>query len=276
MRNIQDIKQLIRLIFIRPITQPLFEALHSFSIRMMNYGNALFENTGELNVFRDIVKKSNRLSTNKKNKDFVCLDIGGNIGAYAKKCIEIAHDELKNERNLKWISFEPAPITFEMCKQTLSPFKDAEVVQVAASNTIGHAKFKVASAKYIGTNRLLADHEDITNETDSNSIDVTVTTLDQFIQERGIDHVDFLKIDAEGFDLEVIKGAIESIKKNMIEHIQFEYGFSTNPHFLKEYTDILSPYYDLYRILPSGMRKLNAYNPDIEIALGINYLCIRK
>ena len=41
------------------------------------------------------------------------------------------------------------------------------------------------------------------------SVDVPVTTLDSF----EFDDVDFLKIDAEGFELDVLKGAVETLKR---------------------------------------------------------------
>ena len=54
---------------------------------------------------------------------------------------------------------------------------------------------------------------------------IQVTTLDQFLMDQMIDHVNFLKIDTEGFDALVIIGALESIESGKIDLIQFEYNW---------------------------------------------------
>ena len=45
---------------------------------------------------------------------------------------------------------------------------------------------------------------------------------DEYIKENNIDVIDFLKIDTEGFEFNVIKGFGNAIKK--VRYIQFEYG----------------------------------------------------
>ena len=47
--------------------------------------------------------------------------------------------------------------------------------------------------------------------------EVDVTTLDAFIIEYNIEHVDLLKIDTEGFEFSVMSGCLESIKNNKIK-----------------------------------------------------------
>jgi hypothetical protein len=49
-----------------------------------------------------------------------------------------------------------------------------------------------------------------------------IRTLDEYVEQEGVVRIDFLKIDTEGFELEVLKGACKSLHK--IEMIQFEYG----------------------------------------------------
>lgn len=45
------------------------------------------------------------------------------------------------------------------------------------------------------------------------SKEVSMMTLDKFVQERGVEKVDFIKIDTEGYEKQIIKGAKEVIKK---------------------------------------------------------------
>ena len=51
---------------------------------------------------------------------------------------------------------------------------------------------------------------------------IEVRRLDTYAIEHNITHIDFLKIDVEGFEMEVIKGAGELLHN--IDYVQFEYG----------------------------------------------------
>ncbi len=54
--------------------------------------------------------------------------------------------------------------------------------------------------------------------------DVEVTTFDDAMRQMGWDHADVLKIDAEGFDLQVMRGAHETLARGGVDIIQFEYN----------------------------------------------------
>ena len=53
-------------------------------------------------------------------------------------------------------------------------------------------------------------------------ISTRITTVDQFVAENRIGHIDILKIDVEGFEYEVIKGACGALVQNKIKIVQFE------------------------------------------------------
>jgi len=54
---------------------------------------------------------------------------------------------------------------------------------------------------------------------------ITVSTVDHYCSQNGIHSLDILKIDAQGFDLEVLKGAIRMISESKIRVIQVEILF---------------------------------------------------
>lgn len=83
---------------------------------------------------------------------------------------------------------------------------------------------------------------------------IETSTLDDYVKSHGIDHIDFLKIDTEGWELNVLKGSIESF--NIIPHIQFEYGgcWPEGGFHLQEAREILESHgYSLYIIIPQGI-----------------------
>lgn len=49
---------------------------------------------------------------------------------------------------------------------------------------------------------------------------VTIKKLSDYVREKNITHIDYLKIDAEGFEMEIIKGCDDFI--NNIKYVQFE------------------------------------------------------
>ena len=53
---------------------------------------------------------------------------------------------------------------------------------------------------------------------------VRVTTLDDELDTRGIERVDLMKVDAEGYDFEVLRGASTSLREYRVAVIQFEYN----------------------------------------------------
>lgn len=52
---------------------------------------------------------------------------------------------------------------------------------------------------------------------------VVVTTVDQVVKENSIESIYILKIDTEGAELDVIKGALKSLHLGIIRNIQLEY-----------------------------------------------------
>ncbi len=60
---------------------------------------------------------------------------------------------------------------------------------------------------------------------DSNTVShkVETTTIDAYMANAGIDAIDFLKIDTEGFDINVLRGATGALRRGAIKAIQFEF-----------------------------------------------------
>lgn len=83
--------------------------------------------------------------------------------------------------------------------------------------------------------------------------DVQVVTLDEHCREHGLDRVDLLKIDTEGFELEVLKGAAGLIAERRIGVIQLEFNYCNvySRVFMRD-IEAAVPGYRLHRLLYSG------------------------
>jgi len=101
---------------------------------------------------------------------------------------------------------------------------------------------------------------------------------DSYISQKSIDHVDFIKIDVEGMEDKVLRGFEETIRRDAIDLIQFEYGrLNILTHFLlrdfHEYFE--SRGYIVGKIYPDFV-DFRAYSVFDEDFRGPNYLACRK
>lgn len=75
--------------------------------------------------------------------------------------------------------------------------------------------------------------------------EVRVLTLDKYCKNLSIDEIDFLKIDVEGFEKEVLKGAKKLLVNKKIKYIQLElicYRDTNKEYILEEYQKLLHGY----------------------------------
>jgi len=164
------------------------------------------------------------------------LDVGANIGQSAIKFSEAFPDATIH-------CFEPVNHIFEQLQQN-----------VDTTNVHLHC---LALGSEIGQNEIyLTQHETTSSlkkpEYVKDTQVVSITTIDEFLSSHSIDRVDLLKIDVEGFDLEVLKGGVNSFMSKNIDFVLVECGFYLDdPKFVlfDEVRDFLMPYdYRLFGI----------------------------
>lgn len=108
---------------------------------------------------------------------------------------------------------------------------------------------------------------------------VPVTTLESIVESRGIDHIDYLKMDAEGHELWVLEGARQLLQNGRIKALTFEFGANNvnSRTYFRDFWNLLSSYgYQIWRITPGGTRvHIKRYYEDLEMFRGVsNYLAI--
>ena len=104
---------------------------------------------------------------------------------------------------------------------------------------------------------------------------VSITRLDTWIQENKLHHIDFLKIDVEGHELAVLKGAKNSLY--LTRWVQFEYGGTYKDAKIK-LNDVykllkLAGFMYIYLILPTTLELTSKANEDYQYA---NYFATRE
>ncbi|MBF0336113.1 MAG: FkbM family methyltransferase [Alphaproteobacteria bacterium] len=108
---------------------------------------------------------------------------------------------------------------------------------------------------------------------------VPARRLDDLAVELGLGRIDLLKIDTEGHELAVLRGAAKMIATGLIDAIQFEFNETNviSRVFFKDFWDLLSDRYNLYRLLPENAIAIEAYSaPFCEVFAFQNIVCVRK
>ena len=129
---------------------------------------------------------------------FVVLDIGANVGLISLLAAK------KVGKTGKVYAFEPVPKIFARLQENiaLNGFNNVEPVPLALSSQKGKAMIFVAH----GASSLFRRVSD-------EFVEVPTERLDDFVEQEGIERVDAIKLDVEGAELHVIRGADKTIRR---------------------------------------------------------------
>lgn len=141
----------------------------------------------------------------------VFFDVGANIGA-------IALPVAKMYKSV--IAFEPFLPTYHLLEENVcvNHFTNITMEQIAFSNKAGSLDFYFDPAN----SEINSLGNVFENKETSPKTTVEVSTLDAYCQQHSISTIDFLKIDTEGFEIEVLEGASRMLSSGAITYIQFE------------------------------------------------------
>ena len=117
-------------------------------------------------------------------------------------------------------AFEPNPANQASVREqlTIRGVRNVELIETAVSDHRGETDLFVKPQE---------GHHSLGDVGASETVDrirVPVTTLDRFAAERGIERVGLLKIDVEGFEPEVLRGARDLLESRRIDLILFEHS----------------------------------------------------
>jgi len=158
-------------------------------------------------------------------KNSIIIDIGANIGEFSIYCARNKHHVF---------AIEPDVTAYNLLIKNSNNYSNIKCFNLAISNFTG--------SQYIYLSTLTASTSIIKpndNNTNRESISVRGLTLDDFIEKNNIKRVDFLKVDCEGAEPEMLEG----LKKyrNIIKYFSIDCGAERNGKFTyKEVIDSFS------------------------------------
>lgn len=219
----------------------------------------------------DIVSsKRNKLSNRDMIDHDICVVVNTNspvifdVGANKGQSIEL-YSRLFTDATI--YSFEPNPGLYKTLAERFKDNHKVHVSPVALGETDGSNEFivfennELSSFKHMEVNTF--------NPFSGEKIDskpvVEITTLDSYVQKNAIPGITLLKIDTQGYELEILKGSIQRLSAGVIQHIYLE--ICLVPLYKGQ-----SNYIDIFRLLQQygyqlvGIYEMRRYNNFIEWA----------
>jgi FkbM family methyltransferase len=151
----------------------------------------------------------------------IAFDIGAHVGTYS-----VLLSRLCTATGRVW-AFEPAPDTYWRLRETLALNRCSNVVALesAVSDIDGTARINLFDPQFSEWNSLASPcftAPDGTRVSPHESLDVPALTLDEFCAAEKIARVNFLKVDVEGFEVSVFRGAERLLRRRCVDYICFE------------------------------------------------------
>ncbi len=247
--------------------QPIWEKLHQVARIGQNYWSCIVDESGELYAL-DFAR--NRLQN---DGTAIVVDVGANVGQFAMAAairLKAAHI----------YSFEPSSHAYALLQAGIRDAGLQEIIDPQHCALSDREEDAVLYSSQPGA--AIASLYDLHNppvafKPEFNET-VTTTTLDKFCADHRIERIDYLKIDVEGHEFSVLRGAARMLSERRIRFVQFEFGEANidSRTFMRDFFELLATDFDLYRIVSNGLRKISTYHPNLEVFATINYLAVRK
>jgi len=183
------------------------------------------------------------------------IDVGANVG---QTCVPLA----SALPDAHIIAFEPVPATFALLERNTAPFPNITIVNAALGARPCEARMSAVGTSV--ANRILAPDEVVGQETAK----VTITTGSDIFNTYGLERLSFLKIDAEGHDMDVLDGFLQVLPS--IDFIKVEAGMNpynkTHVPFIDFFLTLTRRDFLLFHILEQAMEFKSSGRPALRRA----------
>jgi FkbM family methyltransferase len=237
--------------------QPLWNRLSALALRGMNFDGTDQSANGEKWLLDDLAQHL--------GPSPVVFDVGANKGRYSAAVLEAMPAA-------RLYAFEPSNAAFAVLHANLG--QRATTIRLALGAENGERTlYGDAPGSELGSlvRRDLRRHGLAVREIET----VTVRRLETICHELSVERIDFLKIDAEGNDLDVLRGA-GPLLRGGIGVMQFEFFGGTAVdarQTLRDFFDVLEPSHRMHRLLPRGLWPLE-WTERVEIFSYANYVAL--
>lgn len=185
------------------------------------------------------------------NRSPVVFDVGANVG-------QTAHDIALFFPQAKAYCFEPVGDTFKRLAERFGKKQNFTLIQAALGSMPGQLDICLHHDSELNT---LVPNQPRTGDLTGFVETISVDTVDHFSVVNSINQIDILKMDVQGWELEVLEGAKRLIAGSQIRFILAEVGFRKSDSDMQYFEDLnsfleshgywLCGFYDQFRWGPS-------------------------
>lgn len=180
------------------------------------------------------------------------LDVGANIGYTSFVFSKLL------TKGFKVFAFEPEPANFSLLQKMvrnrgLEEEIDAWNVAVGQSSGVTHLWL---NEMHHADHRIVTENFKAGIRHDAETIRVPMVSIDEFVKERQLAPISFIKIDVQGYELPVLKGLRQTLRENQNAVVAFEYAQDSanelgfDPHTVLEFFTLLD--FRLYTLRQDG------------------------
>ncbi|HEX2926392.1 MAG TPA: FkbM family methyltransferase [Ruminiclostridium sp.] len=194
------------------------------------------------------IEKSIDLAQKMNLKDMDILDVGGAIGNTARLYAK------SFPRSRVWV-FEPMKETYQKLQAATSSFPNITLVNKAVGSTVGRTV--INRANRITSSSILNIRSESNSAVFSDTLikkgeeEIEITTLDSTVPKDT--KISILKIDVQGYELEVLKGAKETLTRTSIITLELNNheNYQNAPKYYEIDEYLRSSNFTVYDIFPS-------------------------
>ena len=226
---------------------------------------ALFKKTGESHVISKFIQSNS-----------IVFDVGASVGNWTQEV-------LAHHPNAEIHIFEPRLPAYRNLIQNLST--EIQLGKIIANN------FAVATSEEIKTFYDYENNPELStfyrrfnaekphNIQPPQEISILTTSIDSYCKRLGIKRVNFIKIDVEGSEVDVLHGCSKLLQQGKIDYIQFEYGgtYIDSQTTLKEvFSYLQSCRYLIFKILSNKIEYIPQFLHEHEDFRYSNFLAVNE
>lgn len=181
----------------------------------------------------------------------VAFDVGAHVGDWTALALEI-------EPSLQVHAFEPSSESFERLEARFGRSPSVRLERAGLSSEAGEASLHLHPGE--------SDRNSLKGAGDATE-PVRLRTLDEYSKAEGVERIDYLKVDTEGHEHAVLKGAERMLGDGCIRYVQVEYGpgYLDAGVTLRDVIDLLGGFgYRTHKILPRGPEPVPGYSRELE------------
>ena len=254
----------------RVCTQWFWERLEALSLQGQGIGGGTsVASSGESSFLAGFVHARRSFG-----QPVICFVVGANVGLWSQMLLDCAGSSLGD---LRVVAFEPSLEARARLDERLATHPAVTIEATAVGDRTGEAMLHADRAGS-GLGSLYARRLDHFGLHMDVAEPIPVTTIDEYCEGHGIGHIDLLKLDVEGAELDVLRGAAEMLRRRRVGVIQFEFGGCNidSRTFFQDFWYLLHESFDLYRIVKDGLWPLLTYREALERFTTTNYVAITR